>query len=417
MDMQEELKNNFISFCLKYSQDYLELGGPTSRLERKIIELGAVYDLPVEIFSTASVVLLSIPDSKQALSKTAMKRLTEDQINLNQLRALNTLMNQMIAKEVSFIEGEDSIDEIKRNRDIYPISLRTVSSFLVGFFSSYSQYGNLTWSVLAGGFTLLVTSVFLPLFLKFNFTRIYFSFFSLTATIMLSALIGMYLGISPEPILIGALIPLLPGLRLTNSVSELADHNFVSGTVKLAKSILMLVALGTSFVISQEILESMVGQEIVFTLDSNAQAVPYILEILSTAGMIVCFAITFYVPPRAIFLSLVAGMTGWLSITMLNQYFGIYLSAFLSTAVVGFISLSFSRIFKVPSQVYSVPGIISLVPGLFSLTVVYRASSKFQETHASTTVFVSLLVSSLVFGLVTARIPFQAGQNSGPADD
>ncbi len=407
--------NLFLNLCLDYAASFIEVGGSTSRLERKISELGSVYNLDVQIFSTPSAVILSLQDT-DGESITSMRRVQEDQINLSKLKDLNTLINQAIEKEISAKEAKRLLDEINDSKPIYPISVLYLSAFLVGFFSSFSKFGNFKYASFAGAFSLFITGVISPFFHKFNFTRIYIIFFSLTLTTIGIGLLSHFYNFPIEQVLIGAVILLLPGFRITNAVSELAEHNFTSGTVKMAKAIIILIALGASSVIAQEILELMLGSELSMNISEGAK-LPFIKQLISIFILITCFSITCYIPVRSIAIAAFAGISGWSAFYFLSLSSGVYISSFIASFIIGFISLSFSRFFKVPSQIYSVPGIISLVPGLFAFILLYRSSSKFAESNSSTPALVSLLVASLVFGLISARVPFQIHQNSEPVDD
>lgn len=404
----------FITLCLDYSTSFLEVGGSTSRLERKIVELGNVYNLNIDIFSTPSAVIISIHDNDDSI--TSMRRLTEDKIDLSKLKDLNNLINKAINKKISVKKARAELTKINNSKPHYPKVVLYMSAFLVGFFSSYAKFGNFKFASLAGGFSLLITSVIFPFFHKYNFTRIYIIFFSLTVVTIGIGLLSHYFGYPVEQVLIGAVILLLPGFRITNAVSELAEHNFTSGTVKMAKAIIILIALGASSVIAQEVLELSLHKSVSMNISEDV-SVSFVEQFFSIMILITCFSITCFIPKKSIIIAVIAGMTGWLSFVYINQFSGVYFSSFVASFIIGFLSLSFARYLKVPSQIFSVPGIIALVPGLFAFIIVYRSSSKFNESTDSTSVLVSLLVASLVFGLITARVPFQIYQNSGPVDD
>jgi uncharacterized membrane protein YjjB (DUF3815 family) len=71
------------------------------------------------------------------------------------------------------------------------------------------------------------------------------------------------------------------------------------------------------------------------------------------------------------------------------------------------VSLAFGRIFRQPSQVYSVPGIVAMLPGMLALSSFRYFAAGDQGSGVAFTFKVGITAISIVFGLMTARIPFQ----------
>lgn len=74
--------------------------------------------------------------------------------------------------------------------------------------------------------------------------------------IALLALLATYLpfaaGVSVDKMIIGAIMPLIPGVAFVNSIRELANTDFLSGTVRMLDTIMvfMYIAIGASTVLS-----------------------------------------------------------------------------------------------------------------------------------------------------------------------
>ena len=56
---------------------------------------------------------------------------------------------------------------------------------------------------------------------------------------------------SLDKIIIGGIIPLVPGIALTNAIRDVANSDYVSGTIRAAEALLIAVsiALGVGFVL------------------------------------------------------------------------------------------------------------------------------------------------------------------------
>lgn len=52
--------------------------------------------------------------------------------------------------------------------------------------------------------------------------------------------------------IIGAIMPLIPGLAFTNAIRDIADSDFLSGTVRMMDAILVFIyiAIGVGFVLA-----------------------------------------------------------------------------------------------------------------------------------------------------------------------
>ncbi|MGZ3705103.1 MAG: threonine/serine exporter family protein, partial [Bdellovibrionota bacterium] len=73
-------------------------------------------------------------------------------------------------------------------------------------------------------------------------------------------------------------------------------------------------------------------------------------------------------------------------------------------------SLAFGKVFRVPSQVFSVPGIVAMLPGMLALSSFRYFASGDQDTGLEFTFQVAVTAVSIVFGLISARIPFSISE-------
>ena len=60
------------------------------------------------------------------------------------------------------------------------------------------------------------------------------------------------LGERLNPMIIGAIIPLVPGVSFTNGIRDIADGDYISGSVRLLDAILVIVsvAIGVGIVLT-----------------------------------------------------------------------------------------------------------------------------------------------------------------------
>lgn len=404
--------HHFESFVLTAGCKYLEVGGPTSRLEDKIVQLGEAYNLQPEVFATPSAVIVSAMNSEKRYT-SSLKRIKETGIDLNILFKIDVLFDDVISKKISVNDAFKIVGHKNYSAEIYSKKLISVSSFIVGFLGSYLNFQNIYSGILSGLLSLILVAILQPFFTSLAFTRIFFVFFASLFSIGISALAEAYFKLPIEASFIGSLIVLVPGLMLTTAVSELAEHNFVSGTVKLVNGVLILISIGTALFIGKDIIYLLNPTALPLNLDYTTQiGVDLMTSIGGTLLIMLAFCFQFQTPRKFILFAMMTGIAGQIGFELFKNSASYALPSFVAALFIGLASLSFSRFFKTPSQIFSVPGIVSLVPGVLSFTIYNSTSlgtglSDSQSTSDSKILTVAIIASSLVFGLIMSRFPFR----------
>ena len=400
--------HQFENFALTAGCKYLEVGGPTSRLEDKILQLGETYGLQPEVFATPSAIIISAMSDKKRFT-SSLKRIKESSVDLNLLFKIDVLFDKVIQKEFTIHEANKIIANKDYSNDLYARTTISLASFLVGFLASYLHFQSFPSGALSGLLSLMLVAFIQPFFTYLAFTRIFFVFFASLFSIGVSAFAEAYLNLPIEASFIGSLIVLVPGLMLTTAVSELAEHNFVSGTVKLVNGVLVLISIGTALFIGKDIIGLLNPKALPLNFNyASTSPVDLWTSISGTLLIMLAFCIQFQTPKRLILSAMITGIAGQIGFELFKNASSYALPSFVAALFIGLVSLSFSRIFKTPSQIFSVPGIVSLVPGVLSFTI-YNSTSlgSGNDQPDSKILTVAIIASSLVFGLIMARFPFR----------
>jgi uncharacterized membrane protein YjjP (DUF1212 family) len=400
--------HQFENFALTAGCKYLEVGGPTSRLEDKILQLGETYGLRPEVFATPSAIIISAMSDKKRFT-SSLKRIKESSVDLNLLFKIDVLFDKVIQKDLTIHEANKIISHTDYSNDLYARSTISLASFMVGFLASYLHFQSFASGALSGLLSLMLVAFIQPFFTYLAFTRIFFVFFASLFSIGVSAFAEAYLNLPIEASFIGSLIVLVPGLMLTTAVSELAEHNFVSGTVKLVNGVLVLISIGTALFIGKDIIGLLNPKALPLNFNyAFVSPVDLWTSITGTLLIMLAFCIQFQTPKRLILSAMITGIAGQIGFELFKGASSYALPSFVAALFIGLVSLSFSRLFKTPSQIFSVPGIVSLVPGVLSFTI-YNSTSlgTGNEQTDSKMLTVAIIASSLVFGLIMARFPFR----------
>ena len=225
----------------------------------------------------------------------------------------------------------------------------------------------------------------------------------LLATLLCGVMFRLGLGTHLSNMIIGAIIPLIPGVPFTNGIRDLAHEDYIAGVTRL------LDALLTFFCISM-------GVALAFMLDAAVSGTMQHLETLTaapeTAGMFVqllaayvgtvAFAVLFGVPRKYYLDSGLCGMLGWLLYLVLANHTGLSVAnvVFFATVLVTFTAMVLAIVRKCPITVYLICGIFPLVPGAGIFWTTYNVVSEQLGAALHTGVTALKVTVAIAFGII-----------------
>ena len=226
---------------------------------------------------------------------------------------------------------------------------------------------------------------------------------SLLATLLCGVMFRLGLGTHLSNMIIGAIIPLIPGVPFTNGIRDLAHEDYIAGVTRL------LDALLTFFCISM-------GVALAFMLDATISGTMQHLETLTaapeTAGMFVqllaayvgtvAFAVLFGVPRKYYLDSGLCGMLGWLLYLILMNHTGLSVAnvVFFATVLVTFTAMVLAIVRKCPITVYLICGIFPLVPGAGIFWTTYNVVSEQLGAALHTGITALKVTVAIAFGII-----------------
>ena len=212
------------------------------------------------------------------------------------------------------------------------------------------------------------------------------------------------LGSSLANIIIGAIMPLIPGVPFVNGVRDLANSDYIAGFTRLTDAMLgfLCIAVGVSlgFIIDGSVHGHMLEIEMVINPQTANLFLQAFAAFVGTAAFALLFGIDreHYVPAGVI------GAIGWALYLVLVRYCGATpVGATLAAAtLVCIISRLAAPIFRIPAQGFLLCGIFPLVPGagIFWFTY-YLTDSQFDLSMQSGWL-ASKIAIAIVFGIILA---------------
>lgn len=379
----------------------LENGAEISRVEDTMERISSHYGVHTGHFFVLSNGIFTTSSSNKYAN---VEFIPIRGIQLSKVVEVNRLSYRIAADKVSLTQARAELDAI-RDEPMKPAWEQIVGSAFgaAGF-----------CAVFGGGFmdcaAAFVVGALLYLFLLFVSSR-YLSKIvggicnSLVATLLCLASYRLGFGSSLSNIIIGAIMPLIPGVPFVNGVRDLADSDYIAGTTRLTDAMLgffcIALGVGTSFVLDGSIFQGMIELKGVTV---NAETAGLGWQTLAAFIGTFAFAILFGVPRQQYATCGIIGAIGWAAFLIMTRagIAGTMVSITFSTVLICLMSRMVAVWDKCPSTVYLLCGIFPLVPGagIFWFTY-YLVAEKFRLSM--TTGFnAGMAAIAIVLGIILA---------------
>lgn len=204
---------------------------------------------------------------------------------------------------------------------------------------------------------------------------------ALMATLLCLVSYRIGFGESLSNVIIGAIMPLIPGVPFVNGVRDLANSDYIAGLTRLTDAMLgfICIALGVSisFLLDGAVFGGMIE---LYGMTVNAQTAGLFWQMLAAFVGTMAFAVLFGAPRREYVAAGIIGSVGWGLFLVLTRFcsIGATVTIVLSTVVICMLSRYAAVMHKCPGTVFVLCGIFPLVPGagVFWFTY-YLLSSQF----------------------------------------
>jgi len=236
--------------CLLAGKVMLSFGGETYRVEDTMTRIAKSF-LIGETYSyvTPTGIFLTLQSAeKEELTKFV--RIYERSIDLNKVTLVNEISRQIAIGQLSIDDAKIKLKEIENGQPLYPVWVQVVSSAIASGFFALMFNGN--WNdylpaFIAGGLG------FLLFILSHAIIQVRF-FTEMVASLWIGALayfIYFYLGLGTnlDKIIIGAVMPLVPGVLITNAIRDLMAGDLLSGLARGAEAFLTALAIGAGIAV------------------------------------------------------------------------------------------------------------------------------------------------------------------------
>lgn len=225
----------------------------------------------------------------------------------------------------------------------------------------------------------------------------------LLATLICFGMYRLGLGEHLSNMIIGAIIPLIPGVAFTNGIRDMANEDYIAGTTRLLDAMLSFFCISLGVALAFMLDENLFGSFLKLDpLIADPQTSSFLVQLIAAFLGTMAFAVLFGVPRNFYFDAGFCGMMGWLLYLILTRYsaFSAVEVMFCATALVTLIALLQSIGRKCPITVFLISGIFPLVPGAGIFWTSYNIVSN-QLPEALNTGFAALKATvAIAFGIL-----------------
>lgn len=241
MDMQKTNTYEVMEVCLLAGKIMLQNGAETYRVEDTMVRVAESYDIgQSHSFVTPTGIIFSIEGSEP----TKLIRISERTTDLEKVSIVNSISRKISHGDLSVKEAYSELKQVEKADLAYPIWAQIAAAaiasgcFLIMFQGKWHDF---LPAVISGGlgFTGLVyfhRAVEIRFFAEF--------LASLIIGILSVLFISIGFGHQLDKIIIGSVMPMVPGVLITNAVRDLMAGHLVSGLSKGAEAFLTAFAIG-----------------------------------------------------------------------------------------------------------------------------------------------------------------------------
>ena len=243
--------NKLLKFALAAGEIMLASGAETVRVEDTMLRiLSTSHSKDVEALAVNTFLIVSIPSEDKG-SLTLTRGVRSQAVNFQKVCGVNDISRSFVSKQITLEEAISSLDILRNTPSYSPLTC------------------TLSYGFAAGGFAMVLGAIWIEGLAAFLFGTVIGASINYLRNHNIPSFFhhlvgGAFAGASAcafhilvpiaamEIIIIGIITPLLPGRIMTNSIRDMLEGNFISGTTRLMESFLVAfsIAIGVGFGVS-----------------------------------------------------------------------------------------------------------------------------------------------------------------------
>ncbi len=224
----------------------LEYGAETYRVEDTMNRICKSRGIErVNNFVVPTSIFIACEYGQEAFSYIERARCTS--INLNIIAMVNAFSREFVNSAMSLEDAEQKLYAIKNTQGYSPMISSLFGGAAGGFITLMFSGGiaEFVLSFIISALTVFTARQLTKRLLSYFTKNLIGGFLSVLMAVLLTDLYRLFVGVnlSIDKIIIGSLMPLMPGLAMINALRDSITGDYVSGMSKLSEAVLSAIAI------------------------------------------------------------------------------------------------------------------------------------------------------------------------------
>ncbi|GAX47421.1 threonine/serine exporter family protein [Pseudolactococcus reticulitermitis] len=232
--------------CLLAGEILMANGSEITRVEDVILRLGRAAGIEkIQVYALLNAITVSFPDQGLTQMRAIPPRIQT--MDMEKIVAVNDLTRQFTAEKIALADLHACLEKIDETIPTFPVWLQilaatSVSVPLMVMLTKTAAPINLFLTAVT---SCIAYTIYLGIRTRFNMR--YFALFVASVMISLMMLVCSHLlkaPFNPDIVIVGAVMPFVPGVALTNAVREIMAGNLISGQGRMIEALLSAASVG-----------------------------------------------------------------------------------------------------------------------------------------------------------------------------
>lgn len=245
-----EGQRRILDLCVDAGETLLANGAEIYRVQQTMEIIARSYGArSFHVYVLTNGLFASMEDGG-AVQSAAVRSTPRVEMNLGRISAVNALSREIVAGRVPLEEAFARLAQIRATRGLPGWLMVSASAFSAACFC-YLFGGSAV-----DAFTALAPGFAVGLFTRAPLNKLVSNMLSAGVVALVSLACVQALGLagvacSLDKVIIGGIIPLVPGVALTNGIRDVANCDYLSGTIRAIDAVLIAagIALGVGLVL------------------------------------------------------------------------------------------------------------------------------------------------------------------------
>lgn len=235
-----------VTFVLDIGEQMLISGAEVHRVEDSITRMCNAYGAKyVNVLTITSSIILTVRMHDDEVY-TQTRRITSYETDLNQLDYLNNLSRFIVNKKPAIDQIDQSLSEIQTMEVYSPNKQYGIYALIASSFTIF--FGGSMLDGIASAVIALVLREMIT-FVKKVDQNTAFTMFLTSFVVGIVAILAVRYGFGNDldKIIIGNIMPMIPGLALTNGMKDIINGDTIAGLLRVSEAFVVAISIAFGF--------------------------------------------------------------------------------------------------------------------------------------------------------------------------